>query len=305
MDSLISMLRDIDGKEWSAQVLLPAFFLTGLLGLSVIEATVGWDQAVIWWRSYSIETQSLVLMAFAAFGLVVALVFDLNRERLFALFIGVRWRQSIWRLAYSNGMSLQTRRQQLLIQQYSELASQSYPPSDVRQSRQAWLEEELRHMPMEAQNVQPTSAGNALAAAAEYAGLRYGLDYRATWLLVFATSGEVLRNSLQETRRYIDLHLRLAVCVFAAAGAQLTVSLLLLHWLRVGLILVAAAAGLFALHVAVNIAAREFGELIRAVFDTTHQDFLRLYSDIIPPDTDGDARTTGRRISEFLWRGTK
>jgi hypothetical protein len=304
MDTLISALKDIGEKRWITRVLLPSILFISGLTLIYLEILVGWNNIILWWRSYPIEGQIILIGEYMLACLLTAAALDFSRDAILELASGNVWRLAPFRWLWKRGTRLHRARFQQLNEKYNKLANKGGNATDLEYAELVELEESLRHYPVTKKRIQPTSIGNALYAAADYAEIRYGLDLRATWTVIQPLMSDQLREDLTSSRLSLDLDLRLVLLLTMFSVAQIIASIYLM---QIGRGIAVLAISLIAIYTIYNwaiSAARDCGEQIRAVY-SLHR--FQLYSNLHlpwPTQSGEDEREAGQMLTEHLWRGT-
>jgi hypothetical protein len=149
--------------------------------------------------------------------------------------------------------------------------------------------------------VMPTALGNALRAAEDRAGRRYGLDSVVAWPRLYPLLSERVLAIVDDERTQLDVAVRFCAVLFVAALVSL--GLLITHgWLLL------LPAGLFvvawlAYRASVG-AAVAYGEGLETAFDLHRFDLLRALR--LPlPATSEDERALNAQVTAFLLQGQR
>jgi hypothetical protein len=146
----------------------------------------------------------------------------------------------------------------------------------------------------------PCALGNALRAAEDDAGQRYGLETVLVWPALYVALGERARATVDDQRLQLDVAARLAVTLTVTA---LVAAGLLWRWwpwvlvVPAGLLLL----GWVSYRAAVS-AAIAYGDGLRLAFDLARFDLLRALHLPVPADSDSEL-AANRRLSAFLALG--
>ncbi len=158
----------------------------------------------------------------------------------------------------------------------------------------ARLEVDGHYAPARPEECLPTVLGNILCAAESAPRQRYGLDAVVCWPRLWLLVPPEARQALMESRRALDLRVELW-----AWGLLFLVWAFVWRWAA----LIALAWMALAYQLALD-AARVYADLLESAFDLYR---WRLYEAVgwEKPTVSGEAEIArGRRLSEFLWRGT-
>jgi hypothetical protein len=145
-----------------------------------------------------------------------------------------------------------------------------------------------------------SALGNALRAAEDDAGQRYGLETILVWPTLYVVLGERTRAIIDDQRTQLDVAARLAatlvVTAVVAAG-------LLARWWPWGVVVPVGLLGLawLSYRAAVS-AAVAYGDGLRLAFDLSRFDLLRTLYLPLPQDSDIEL-AANRRLSAFLALG--
>ena len=147
--------------------------------------------------------------------------------------------------------------------------------------------------------VMPTALGNALRAAEDRAGRRYGLDTVVVWPRLYPLLSERVLAIVDDERTQLDVAVRFSVVLLVAALASL--GLLITHgWLLVvpaGLLVLAWLAYRAAVGAAIA-----YGEGLETAFDLHRFDLLRALHLPLPAGSD-EERALNAQVTAFLLQG--
>ena len=147
--------------------------------------------------------------------------------------------------------------------------------------------------------VMPTALGNALRAAEDRAGRRYGLDTVVVWPRLYPLLSERVLAIVDDERTQLDVAVRFSVVLLVAALASL--GLLITHgWLLVvpaGLLVLAWLAYRAAVGAAIA-----YGEGLETAFDLHRFDLLRGLHLPLPAGSD-EERALNAQVTAFLLQG--
>jgi hypothetical protein len=164
-----------------------------------------------------------------------------------------------------------------------------------RERQRQRADEQLDSFPSE-ELLLPTRLGNALRAAEDLAGQRYGLDTLTMWPRLYAYLSERMEDVLADLRDQLDIAARL--CAVLVAATLVSVALLAVHgwWLLVPV--VTALLAWVAYRAAVR-AAISYGEQLYVAFDLHRFDMLRGLHLPLPP-TPAEELEHNRALSDFF-----
>jgi hypothetical protein len=147
----------------------------------------------------------------------------------------------------------------------------------------------------------PTGLGNALRAAEDRAGRRYGLDTVAVWPRLYPVLGERVLAIVDDQRTQLDVAVRFCVVLLVAAVVSLAL-LVTQGWL----LLVPAATFVLAwLAYKGSVgAAVAYGEGLETAFDLHRFDLLRALHLPLPADSEQE-RAQNAQVTAFLAQGTR
>jgi hypothetical protein len=146
----------------------------------------------------------------------------------------------------------------------------------------------------------PSALGNALRAAEDDAGQRYGLETVLVWPALYVVLGDRARAIVDDQRLQLDVAARLAASLTVTA---LVVAGLLWRWWPWRLLVPAGllVLGWVSYRAAVS-AAIAYGDGLRLAFDLSRFDLLACLRLPLPADSDGEL-AANRRLSAFLALG--
>jgi hypothetical protein len=148
----------------------------------------------------------------------------------------------------------------------------------------------------------PTALGNALRAAEDSAGQRYGLDSVTLWPALYTVLSPSVREAVDDHRDQLDLGVRLCAVL---VGCALAAAVML--WNHPLWMLGFVAATLFAARLAYRaavVAAVGYGVMIRLAFDRHRFDLLAGLHLPQPPDSTTE-RETNQRLTSHLIQNTR
>jgi ABC-type multidrug transport system fused ATPase/permease subunit len=224
--------------------------------------------------------------------LIVSLVAHPLQLSLVRILEGYAWETSTLGDALSAiGVELHRRR----LEQLQNLAYRTARTPEARRQRQGALERARAYYPEHPNHLLPTRLGNALRAAEDRAGQRYGLDTNAMMPRLYPFLSTTLTEALTGQRNQLDVAVRL--CTVLVLGTGISAVLLLGDdwWMTVPL-----ATGLLAwiAYRAAVQAAVSYGRLLYVAFDLHRFDMLRgLHYRL--PDRDSEL-TFNQALSRFL-----
>ncbi|MEO1068481.1 MAG: hypothetical protein AAFW95_05090 [Cyanobacteria bacterium J06638_6] len=310
-------LDGLSGKlaeRWTATLLTPAFVFWGG-GLLVGVQHHGWGKAISTaFNTADLNLQLLtsLVVAFLIVSTSAAIVqrFEFATIRLLEGY-WPSWLKSCRRWAIhrkSHQFKQDDDRWQTLKQQQ---LSQGLISDD--ESTLARLEQSLRRVPVQPQQLMPTHLGNILRAAELRPDLKYGLDAVVCWPHLWLLLPEQARADLNAARQTLN----------TGARVWLWSLLFALVWAPFGLLrwsgnspwptvewsiwaLWPAVLGLLSAWFAYGWmleAAGSYGDLIEAAFDLyRHALYTALRWPL--PTSSADEKTQGRQLTQYLWRGT-
>jgi hypothetical protein len=172
-------------------------------------------------------------------------------------------------------------------------------PENAEQERhQRRASAHLRHYPAEARLL-PTRLGNALRAAEDEAGPRYGLQTVATLPRLYPCMSDRFASMFADLRNQLDMSTRFCVTLLIATLISVSVLLPYPRWLAVP----AVTAGLsWVSYRAAVRAAMSYGEGLRVAFDLYRFDLIEALHYPLPA-SEQEERSFNRRLSAFLAAG--
>jgi hypothetical protein len=158
-----------------------------------------------------------------------------------------------------------------------------------------------RHYPAE-ERLLSSALGNALRAAEDDAGQRYGLETVLVWPALYAVLGERARAIVDDQRTQLDVASRLAATL---AVTSLLAAGLLAGWWPWGVVVPVGLLGVawLSYRAAVS-AAVAYGDGLRLAFDLYRFELLRALRLPLPADSDSEL-VANRRLSAFLALGKR
>lgn len=295
---LTKFFENLGGKlaeQWAATVLTPAFvFWAGGLGAWVWRH--GRTPLEAWVRELSgLSTPAQLALLMGALIVVLASAVIEQRCELGVL----RLLEGYW------GRRLTRLRQWLVLRQNAKLADLDRRFQTLTKKRESGLltfeeeeeyvetDERLRRTPAHPARRMPTRLGNTLRAAERLPAEKYGLDSVVCWPRLWLLLPDGVKNELSAARAGLD------------AGARV--------WFWGMLFLVwtvwawwAAPVGLVAAFLAYRWmlgAAETYADLLESAFDV-HRTALYEALRLPPPAHAGEEVGYGRRLTEYLWRGS-
>jgi hypothetical protein len=155
------------------------------------------------------------------------------------------------------------------------------------------LEGRLREYPSLESEQMPTRLGSLLRASEMRPADKYGLDAVICWPRLWLLMPDSVKNDLQHARSALDGAIRAWFC-----------SLIFLVWIVwTNWAAVVAVSGMFIAYRSALGAAEVYGELIESAFDVHRLDLYRMLG-WSPPASGEEERSRGRKLTEYLWRGT-
>jgi hypothetical protein len=150
--------------------------------------------------------------------------------------------------------------------------------------------------PKDIENLLPTRLGNALRAAEDRAGQRYGLDTIVSWPRLYPHLSNSLTGTVNDLRDQFDAAARL--CVVLLLATLISAALLVTHgwWL---LVPVSTAFLSWVAYRAAVRAATAYGGQLLVAFDLHRFDMLRGLHLPLPPDAKTE-RKDNERLTTFL-----
>jgi hypothetical protein len=249
------------------------------------------DSTVLARRLQDIELHEVALTLLSVAVLVtIVRPFSISVVRLLEGY----WGGSLLGSALSN---LGLRRQRKRLQ---SLKRSLYDDDDTPRAerRSALAAVKLEAYPRE-DNLLPTRLGNALRAAEERAGQRYGLDTITAWPRLYPHLSRSLADALDSQRDRLDLAARLAAALLLAAVASAAILARYGWWLLVPLITVILSW--MSYRAAVR-AAVAYGAEIQVAFDLHRFDMLRALH--LPlPDSPETELALNERLTDFFQHG--
>jgi hypothetical protein len=177
------------------------------------------------------------------------------------------------------------------IYQTTAIAIAAGTASAAQRSQYVWADSGLRRLP--AADYQPTRIGNVLLASAERPNAKYGLDAGVVWPCLWLVLPETARTELTRARHSLDLSI--SSCVWGLLFAGLT------PWVWWAVV-IGPAVAFVSYRFWAQAQAETFADLFEASFDLYRPN---LYTQLRwpLPEKPAEERTTGRAVTEYLWRG--
>jgi uncharacterized membrane protein YhaH (DUF805 family) len=249
------------------------------------------DSAVLARRLHDVGPQEIVLILFSVAVLLAILPpFHVSLVRLLEGY----WGGSLFASALSDlGLAIQRKRLERLKKAF-------YDDGDTPrvERRSALAAVKLQAYPREA-NLLPTQLGNALRAAEDRAGQRYGLDTIAAWPRLYPCLSPPLADVLNALRDRLDLAARMAAALLLATVASAAILVRHGWWLLLPLITVMLSW--IAYRAAIR-AAVAYGLEIDVAFDLHRFDMLQSLHLPLPDNPESELRFNGR-LTDFLQGG--
>ena len=274
------------GRRFKVVDLIPTL-LTGATLIIILMwdqfSTSSDEESPWWWR--------VGLVAAVAMG--VALVLRPLQIRLVRLLEGYWPDSALHAFIFNVGVSRQSARKAWLTRLARRARAEGEP---VTRERAGWAVEQLRRYPQE-DRLLPTRLGNALRAAEDLAGARYGMD--PSWALprLYPLLDEALRDAYDESVDQYDSSARLAVAVtLATVAATALITLSSGAW---GLL---ATSGLFLAYFAYigAVEAAAFsGELLVVIIDLHRFDLIEKLR-VRLPNTAAAEADLNRELGRFF-----
>jgi hypothetical protein len=297
MDSLLGVSTSNLGIRFSLVGFLPtallALFLSGAL-LSGAPAD-GPDPGRL--EAHLRQASPAQAALFTAAVLALALVLHPLQLSLVRLLEGYWGRGGILGIPADWSCGRHRRRCQRLERQTRIPLGDGQQPSGQQISAASMAAWKLRRLyPDDQGHVMPTSLGNALKAAEDRAGERYGLDCVVIWPRLQPLLSEALAAALDDARNQLDLAVR-----FAATFGLIAVGALVLlapyGWWAMA-VLAALALAWLSYRGSMN-AAIAYGELLESAIDLHRFDLLRALHLPLPADPEAE-RTLNGQLSDLL-----
>lgn len=305
MDAILSTFKDIGEKRWIIYFYFPSIFFCLFIGILYFDINIGLSNIVSWWANLADEAKFINGLGFLCAAFFISVILDFSSDKILNLFSGLEHTKSPIQWLYSLGRSSQIKKYRKIYAEYQKIATKQTEHSYDEQYRLASLDELLSEYPVSNDRIRPTELGNILAAASEYPGIRYGLDFRTTWpRMIYTLGDENFRNALIENRMRLDLLLRTYILtvlcfVFASVWSLNKTS----YWIF-ALLLLGAVFGLKIIYKWGVSAAREYADLIRSFYDLYRFDLYKLLLIPLPESSLEKEIEAGQLLSSHLWRGT-
>jgi hypothetical protein len=298
VESLVSGSFKALGPRFNLVGLLPgAVLVLFLLALHVSGAPAeAPNPAALLDRAQGLETKESLALVVAV--LVMALMFQplqLSLVRLLEGYWGSSW---LAEKATVLGVALERRRRAALAQA-AELATAADGAGPNERARMALAAWRLRQWFPPQDKLLPTRLGNALRAAEDRAGRRYGLDAVVVWPRLYPLVRANLAAVLVDQRDQLDLAARFSVAFFVMAAAGAAVLYRYPAWLAVpgGALVLSWLSYRSAVAAAIA-----YGETIEATFDHHRFDLLKALHLPLPADRESE-RLANQRLCDFLRQG--
>jgi hypothetical protein len=159
-----------------------------------------------------------------------------------------------------------------------------------------WADTRMAWLPVDPNDLLPTTLGNTLRVGEMRAASRYGMDVGVVMPRLFAIMRPEVRDQLNGRRNQLDAAARM--CTLSLLATAMSVALLLPQgtWLFLPLIALGVAWLCYRAAIA---AARAYCVQMATAIDLHHRDFWRALELPVPPDL-ADERTQAEEISDFL-----
>jgi len=145
----------------------------------------------------------------------------------------------------------------------------------------------------------PTALGNALRAAEDSAGQRYGLETVVVWPVLYTVLSPSVREVVDDQRDQLDVAVRLSLMMFLCAVASAAMVWRYPYWL-IGCVSVSLCGALLAYRAAV-VAAEGYGVMIGVAFERHRFDLLTALHLPLPADSAAEF-TANQQLTAFLRR---
>ena len=287
------------GKDLGQRFTLVDLLPSALLGLFVLALVWGGapgdppdlDRFVAHVEDLSGVEAALLALALVGFALVTQPL-QLGLVRLMEGYWGMTSAADAL-AGWSRGRHARQREKLAARQLTTAVDSDHNPASRAQRSYAAWA---LSRRYPPAPLVMPTRLGNALRAAEDRAGRRYGLDTIAAWPRLYPLLSERVAALVDDQRTQIDIAARFTAVLLGATAAS--AALLITHgwWL---LVPVATLALAWLSYRGACSAALSYGDGLEAAFDLHRLD-LRTSLHLAMPRTLKEERALNQELSKFL-----
>lgn len=305
MDTVWQTIIHLSGRSRALFSLLPTAALLALAGGLYVDGFVGWQPLLAWWQSLVLATQIVL----ASLALLAVFVFAAPFEALTPTFLrwaGGHW-PDVWPLSwlYEKQCARHKHLVESSLEQFGEMAPRrlqgQLTPSEERYYQQ--LEALLHDYPPDPRRALPTLLGNAIRAAEDYARERYGLDPNVSWIRLYPVIDIVMRDAVEETRTVLDFLIRLIAQLICFAVIAFLLEWRLGRWeVGTAITVVTMIIALLTHRTAIQV-GKQYGELVRAVFDLYRPHLYRLLRLPLPSSSGVEERLLGNILTQHLWRG--
>lgn len=148
----------------------------------------------------------------------------------------------------------------------------------------------------------PTALGNALRAAEDSAGQRYGLETVVVWPALYTVLSPSVREAVDDQRDQLDVSVRLTLTLFLCAAASAAMLWRYPYWL-IGCLSTSLCGSWLAYRAAV-ISAEGYGVWIAVAFERHRFDLLTALHLPLPADSAAEF-TVNQQLSAYLRRQPK
>jgi hypothetical protein len=155
------------------------------------------------------------------------------------------------------------------------------------------LDARLATFPLDPRRMMPTRLGNIMRAAEDHAYVRYGLSADVCWPRLWLALPPETQETLSHARQKLDTAVHLFIW-----GLLFVVWAVWAWW-----VIVVALITVVVAYVSTLQAAAVYGELLRSVFDLYRFDLYEQLKWPLP-ETVGSEIAAGKRLTEYLFRGT-
>lgn len=282
----------LSGK-WLDQLFSPAFIFWGG-GLIIIASRYGFNKILLGIQALTIDMQvAIVIVSFLVLSLSSAIVEQLRYVALRLLEGYLPWPFNFLGKPFIAIHQWKFRRALIHWNELKSKEDKGILTPDER-NRMSKFEKELHYYPTNQDDFLSTSFGNAIRAGEQASHYKYGLDAVVCWTRLWMLLPSETKEDLNGSRESLDNLVKLVVW---------GILFLIWTWWWPWAILIGAIWILFAYAFAVQ-GAMTYADLIESAFDLYRFELYKAARWSLPPKSGQDEVNAGKKLTEFLWRGT-
>ncbi|GAA2670651.1 hypothetical protein [Actinoplanes palleronii] len=262
IDSMVDRAASILERRFLTNAFLPVVLLLPIVGLPALVQSRKIDQLVAEWSQFSIGMKAFIVVGYFTLCWFGAVILASQWRNIVRLFEGY----PLWRWPWIDRVG----------KQWHEALSYQLG----KRGRQHWYLQYSRYPPP--REVLPTRLGNVLRAAERYPEQRYGAEMILIWPRLYQVLPRDAIDDVEGARSSMEFLLVLSLW-FTAFTATAPVAVVLVKGAPLVAVVCFAvgSAGAYAAYLSAIVAAAEYGEQLRSIFDVYRLELLRRLN--LPP----------------------